>query len=65
MTETASATDMELGLALVFGLIGLGGAVVMYAAAVGENQVLSAWGFAAAMLAGALAIAALHVYDRP
>ncbi len=54
---------MELGLALVFGVLGFGGAVLMYVAAMGGNQVLSGWGFAAAMLAGVLAVAALHLYE--
>ncbi|WP_254537600.1 DUF7525 family protein [Halomarina litorea] len=62
MTESASGTDMEMGLAMVFGLLGIGGAFVMYVAATGHDQVLSGWGFAAAMLAGGILIAALHLY---
>lgn len=63
MVESAPATDMEMGLAMLFGLLGLGGAFVMYTAATGGDQVLSGWGFAAAMLAGSVLIAALHLYE--
>lgn len=61
MTETA-ASDMEVGLGLAFALLGLVGAVTMYLAAGAHAQTLSGWGFALAMVAGALSIAAYHVY---
>lgn len=63
MTESASGSDMELGLAMVFGALGVVGALVMYVAATGGDQVLSGWGFAGAMLAGGILIAALHLFE--
>lgn len=63
MTEATTGSDMGIGVAMLFGLLGIGGAVVMYAAAVGHNQVLSAWGFAGAMTAAAILIAAIHLYE--
>jgi hypothetical protein len=54
---------MELGIGMLFGLLGLGGAFVMYVAATEGDQVLSGWGFAAAMVAGAILISALHLYQ--
>jgi hypothetical protein len=61
MAGTAS-TDKELGLGLLFGVVALVGALLMYVAAVGHDQVLSGWGFAAAMVAGGLAVLAIHLY---
>jgi len=60
MTETASSSDLGVGLAMAFGALALVGAAVMYLAA--EAQQLAAGGFAVAVLAGGLAITALHVY---
>ena len=62
MTETASASDMGIGLSMLFGAVGVLGAGVMYLAA--DQQTIAAGGFALAMLAGALAIGALHVYGN-
>jgi hypothetical protein len=62
MTETATGSDMGFGLAMAFGAVALAGAGVMYLAA--ETQELAAGGFAVAVLAGGLAIAALHVYSE-
>ncbi|WP_435195549.1 DUF7525 family protein [Natronomonas sp. EA1] len=61
--ETAPASDKRIGFSVLFGILGLLGAVVMYVAAMGGDQLASGWGFALAMAAGALAIAALHLYD--
>ena len=60
MTETATGSDLGIGLAMAFGALGLVGAAVMYLAA--ETQEIAAGGFALAVLAGGLAVAALHVY---
>lgn len=61
MAETASASDMGIGLSILFGALAVLGAVTMYLAA--DDQVVAAGGFGLAVLAGSLAVAALHVYD--
>ncbi|MFB6117655.1 hypothetical protein [Halosegnis sp.] len=61
-TETGSS-DRRLGFSMLFGVLGVGGAVVMLAAALEGQQALSGWGFAAAMLAATLLIVALQAYD--
>lgn len=60
MAETATGSDKAVGLGMLFGLLGVAGAVVMYVAA--ADQVTAGFGFALAMLAGSLAIAAIHVF---
>jgi hypothetical protein len=60
MAETATWSDKALGLGLLFGLLGIAGAVVMYVAA--ADQLTAGWGFALAMLFGGLSIAAIHVF---
>lgn len=57
--STAESTDMGLGLGLAFGALAVGGALVSLLA---PGTEIAAWGFAAAMTLGALAVAALHVY---
>ena len=60
MVETETpASDMSLGLATLFVLIAAAGALVTY---LSPAVPLAGWGFAAAMTAGALAVAALHLY---
>lgn len=61
MTETAAASDMGIGLAMLFGLLAVLGAVTMFVAA--EEQSIAAGGFALAIVAGSLSVAALHFYD--
>lgn len=61
--ETAAASDMRVGLAALFGVLGLAGAFVMLVSALNHDQLLSGVGFAAAMLFGSLLVAALHLYD--
>ncbi|MFD1512062.1 DUF7525 family protein [Halomarina rubra] len=61
--DTSTGSDMGLGLGLLFGALGFGGALVMLVAAFDEMKVLSGWGFAAAMVAGAILIAALHLAE--
>lgn len=61
--ETASGTDKELGFAVLFGALGVLGALLMVLASMDGAQVLAGWGFAAAMAAATLAVAALHLYD--
>jgi len=61
--ETTQGSDRRMGFSMLFGLVGLLGAVVMLVAAIGGQLALSGWGFAAAMLGASLLIAALHLYD--
>ncbi|MUV88920.1 hypothetical protein GJ629_02600 [Halapricum sp. CBA1109] len=61
MAETATASDMGIGLSMLFGALAIVGAGIMYVAA--EDQIVAAGGFGLAVLAGSLSIAALHVYD--
>ncbi len=52
-----------MGFSMLFGVVGLVGAVVMLVAALGDQLVLSGYGFAAAMLGATLVVAALHLYE--
>lgn len=61
--DTSQGSDRRMGFSMLFGLVGLLGAVVMLVAGVGGQQALSGWGFAAAMLGASFLIAALHLYD--
>jgi zinc transporter ZupT len=60
MAETASRSDKAVGLGVLFGVVSLIGAVVMYVAA--ADQVTAGWGFALAMLAGGLSVTAIHAF---
>lgn len=60
--ETATGSDKAVGLTVLFGLLGLAAAGAMLAGGMAHDQLLAAWGFAAAMVAGVLAVAAVHVY---
>ncbi|WP_425492269.1 DUF7525 family protein [Halovivax gelatinilyticus] len=52
-------TDRGVGLTLLFGALALLASGVM---AVGAPDQIAAWGFAAAIVFGCLAIAAVHLY---
>jgi hypothetical protein len=59
-TETVT-NDMGIGLTLAFGALAvLGGGVMLF----GGSQAIKAWGFAAAMLAAALAVVAVQLYGE-
>jgi hypothetical protein len=60
----STTNDRQVGYGLLFGLLGVGGAFVMYVASVNGNQPLSGLAFGAAVLAGALAVAAVHLYGE-
>jgi len=63
MDATAGASDVGFGLTLAFVVVAIGAAVVM--AVTVETQVVAAWAFAAATVAGTLAVAAPHLFaDR-
>lgn len=57
--ETSVQSDKGIGFAVLFGLLALGGALVMLA---GPGQMAKAWGFAAAMIAAMLSVVAIHAY---
>jgi hypothetical protein len=52
---------MGIGLATLFTLLAVAATVAMFVA---PGTELAAWGFAAAVTAGVLAVAAIHVYWR-
>ncbi|PSQ12269.1 hypothetical protein BRC93_02760 [Halobacteriales archaeon QS_5_70_15] len=62
-TQTERTGDMSLGLSLLFGALGVVGALGMYLFAVSGDQVSSGWAFALAMVAAAVLVAVVHVYD--
>ena len=59
MAEHAVQSDKGIGFAVLFSLVALGGAGMMFAA---PGQLTKAWGFALAMTAAAIAIVGTHVY---
>lgn len=61
VTETASS-DMSVGLSVLFGAVGLLGALGMYLFATGGDQVATGVSFAVAMLAAGVLVAVIHAY---
>ena len=61
MAETGLRSDKSLGLGLVFGMLAAVGALVMFVES--ADHLLAGWGFALAMLAGSVAIAAIHIFS--
>lgn len=61
MATESVTTDRGIGLTVLFVVVGIAGAGVAFVAGLTENQILAAWGFAAAMIAGSLAVGALHL----
>lgn len=59
---TTSTTDKAVGLPLVLGILATFGAVGMAVFGYTGDQLGAGLSFAAAMLAGSLAVAAYHVY---
>jgi len=60
----STTNDRQVGYGLLFGLLGVGGAFVLLVASSAGNQPLSGLAFGAAVLAGALAVAAIHLYGE-
>jgi len=59
--ETGSVdSDKALGVSMAFGVLAVLSALLMFG---GPTQSMKAWGFAAAMLTAALAVAVIHLYD--
>ncbi|RJS98154.1 MULTISPECIES: DUF7525 family protein [Halococcus] len=61
MATESVTTDRGVGLTVLFVVVGIAGAVVAFVAGLTENQILASWGFAAAMIAGSLAVGAVHL----
>ena len=59
MATQSAESDVGLGLTVLFALVALVGAGAMLAA---PGQVAKAWGFALAVSAGVLSVAAAQVY---
>ncbi len=71
MAETADTSDMDLGLGIAFSVVAVLAAVAMagtaYLSALNHSdslQFLSAVSVAVALVAGGLAIVAMHVFER-
>ena len=62
MSEMAERSDMGIGLALFFGVLSVLAAAAM--AGTVHTQVVAAWSFAVAMIAGTLAVSALHLFGE-
>jgi len=60
MSETVARSDMGIGLAMFFVVVAIVGAAGMFVAA--SDQIIAAWSFAGAMIAGSLAVVAVHLY---
>jgi hypothetical protein len=60
MSGTAGSSDMGFGLGILFGVLAVVAAGVM--AVTVETQVVAAWAFAGATIAGVLSVAAFHIY---
>ncbi|WP_458205299.1 DUF7525 family protein [Haladaptatus sp. NG-SE-30] len=57
----AVSTDMGVGLSVLFTLVAVAGAALTF---VTPGTETAAWGFATAVTAGVLAVAANHVYSN-
>lgn len=60
-TDTVTS-DKGLGLAVTFSLLSVLAAAAMLGTGLVHFQLAAAWSFAAAMVAGVLAILAIHLY---
>jgi hypothetical protein len=60
MATESVQSDKGLGIAVVFSILAVLGALVMLA---GPDQMSKAWGFAAACLAGAIAVVAVQIWN--
>ncbi|MFQ3476634.1 hypothetical protein HKK80_10305 [Halonotius sp. F2-221B] len=60
MATHGTTTDKGVGVAIACGTVALLGAGIMFT---GGTQLMKAWGFAAAVVAAGLSVAALQLYD--
>lgn len=59
--ETGSVdSDKAIGVSMALGVLAVLGALLMFG---GPTQLMQAWGFGAAMVAAALAVVAIHLYE--
>jgi uncharacterized protein (DUF697 family) len=59
--STSVGTDRGVGFAVLFVVLAFVGALVALVGGLLETQLTAAWGFAAASLAGAIAVTAIHL----
>lgn len=60
MADTTQQSDKSIGLGLLFGIVAVVGAAVMYVGA--ANTQTAGLGFALAVLAASLSISVIHIY---
>ncbi|MFB6173024.1 MAG: hypothetical protein ABEI39_00120 [Halobacteriales archaeon] len=60
MAAESPTRDTGVGLAIVLSLLAIGGALGMY---LSPDDPIAGWAFAVAVLAGSLAVVALHAYQ--
>jgi hypothetical protein len=60
--ESTATSDMSVGLSVTFGVLGLAAALGMFVTAINNDLLGSGIAFAVAMTAGAMAVAAVHIY---
>jgi len=60
MATHGTTTDKGVGVAIACGTVAVLGAGIMFT---GGTQLMKAWGFAAAVVAAGLSVAALQLYD--
>ncbi|MFQ3285323.1 MAG: hypothetical protein ACI9TI_002041 [Natronomonas sp.] len=60
--ETADSTDKGVGFPVLFGIVAVLGAVGLTVFGLTGNQLASGAAFGVAMIAGALSVAAYHLY---
>jgi hypothetical protein len=59
MAAESTVSEKGMGAAMLCSLLAVGGAVLMH---LEGGEPLAGWGFAVAMLAGSLAVAAVHLW---
>ena len=59
--STSVGTDRGVGFAVLFVVLAFAGALIMLIGGLLEAQLTAAWGFAVTSLAGAIAVAAIHL----
>jgi hypothetical protein len=62
MAGVTTGSDKSVGFAVLFGTLGLLGALGMFVGATTGSQVTAALGFAGAMLAASILVTSIHAY---
>jgi hypothetical protein len=60
--ESTAVSDKSLGLSVLFGALGVVAALAMFLTSLGHDLLGSGIAYGVAMLAGAMSIAAIHIY---